>query len=192
LKPVRSIALAALALLAAGPALAHPGHAADTLAAGLMHPLTGLDHILAMAAVGLMAAQRGGNALWLWPVAFVAAMLAGYGVGAAQPSGLIFEPGVLASVIVLGALVAARTQVPLAMGASLIGVFGVCHGYVHGAESPTGAGLAFPIGFALATVGLHGAGIAAGLSARRTGRAQLVRLVGSGVAAAGVVLTLVG
>ena len=192
MKPVRSLALAAVAVLVAGPALAHPGHVADTLAAGLMHPLTGVDHILAMAAVGLMAAQRGGKALWLWPAAFVAAMLAGYGLGAAQPGAPMFEPGVLASVMVLGALVAAQAQVPLAAGAGLIGAFGLCHGYVHGAESPAGAGLAFPIGFALATAGLHGAGIAAGLSARRIGRDQLVRLAGGGVTVAGLVLALAG
>jgi urease accessory protein len=192
LKLARSFLPAAVALLVAGPALAHPGHGADTLAAGLMHPLTGVDHILAMTAVGLMAAQRSGKALWLWPAAFVAAMLAGYGLGVAAPGAPIFEPGVLASVMVLGALIAAQTQVPIAVGAGLIGLFGLCHGYVHGAERPAGAGLAFPLGFAMATAGLHGAGIATGLAARRIGHPQWLRLAGGGVAAAGVVLALAG
>jgi urease accessory protein len=169
-KLARSFALAALAALglaAAGPALAHPGHASGTLAAGLMHPLTGLDHMLAMLAVGVAAAQRGGRAVWLWPATFVAAMLAGYGLGVALPGSPLFEPGVLASVIVLGALAAGQARVPLAAGAGLIGACGLCHGYVHGAEGPPGAGLAFPLGFALATAGLHAAGLALGLAVRR-------------------------
>ena len=167
MKPIRSLALAALGLLAASPALAHPGHASDTLAAGLMHPLTGLDHLLAMLAVGVVAAQRGGKALWLWPAAFVVAMLAGYGLGVGLPGSPLFEPGVLASVIILAALATAQARIPLALGAGVIGACGLCHGYVHGAESPAGAGLAFPLGFALATAGLNAAGLALGLGARR-------------------------
>ena len=81
-----------------------------------MHPLTGLDHMLAMLAVGLVAAQRGGAALWLWPAGFVAAMLAGYGLGVGLPGSPLFEPGVLASVIILGALATAQARVPLALG----------------------------------------------------------------------------
>jgi urease accessory protein len=172
LKPIRSLAPAALALVAASPALAHPGHGAVTLAAGLMHPLTGLDHMLAMLAVGVVAAQRGGRALWLWPAAFVAAMLAGYGLGVNLPGSPLFEPGVLASVIVLGALATVRARVPLAAGAGLIGACGLCHGYVHGAESPAGAGFAFPLGFALATAGLHAVGLTMGLAARRLAPAR--------------------
>jgi urease accessory protein len=166
-KPIRSLALAALVFAAATPALAHPGHGSDTLAAGLMHPLTGLDHMLAMLAVGLVAAQRGGRALWLWPSSFVTAMLAGYGLGVSLPGSPLFEPGVLASVIVLAALATAQVRVPLVFGAGLIGACGLCHGYVHGAESPAGAGLSFPLGFALVTAGLHAAGLMLGLAARR-------------------------
>ena len=167
MKHARTLVLAALAALLAGPALAHPGHGADTLTAGLTHPLTGLDHLLAMLAVGVVAAQRGGRAMWLWPASFVGAMLAGYGLGAALPGSPLFEPGVLASMIVLGALIAGQARVPLAFGAALIGACGLCHGYVHGAESPAGAGLGFPIGFVLATTTLHVAGLTLGLAARR-------------------------
>jgi urease accessory protein len=172
LKAARILALAALSIAAAGPALAHPGHGPHTLSAGLMHPLTGLDHLLAMLAVGVVAAQRGGRALWLWPAAFLGTMLGGYALGVALPGSPLFEPGVLASLIVLGALVAAQARVPLAFGASLIGACGLCHGYVHGAESPAGAGLMFPLGFALATAGLHAAGLALGLTARRLAPAR--------------------
>jgi urease accessory protein len=171
-KPIRSLALAALGLAVASPALAHPGHVSNTLAAGLMHPLTGLDHMLAMLAVGVVAAQRGGRALWLWPAAFVATMLAGYGLGVALPGSPLFEPGVLASVIVLGALATAQARVPLAAGVGLIGACGLCHGYLHGAESPAGAGVAFPLGFALATASLHAAGLTLGLAARRLAPAR--------------------
>jgi len=174
-KILRSLSVAALGLVVAGPALAHPGHASDTLAAGLMHPLTGLDHLLAMLAVGVAAAQRGGKALWLWPAAFLASMIGGYGLGVALPGSPLFEPGVLASVIVLGALVAVQARVPLAAGAALIAASGLSHGYVHGAESPAGAGLAFPLGFVLATAGLHAAGLTLGLAARRLAPARAGR-----------------
>ncbi len=172
MKPVRSLVLIAFGLAAASPALAHPGHASGALAAGLMHPLTGLDHMLAMLAVGVVAAQRGGAALWLWPAGFVAAMLAGYGLGVSLPGSPLFEPGVLASVIILGALATAQARVPLALGVGLIGACGLCHGYVHGSESPAGAGLAFPLGFALATAGLHAVGLTLGLGARRLAPAR--------------------
>ena len=191
MKPVRSLAALALALLAAGPALAHPGHGASFVA-GLTHPLSGADHILAMAAVGLLAAQRGGRALWLWPVAFVAAMLGGYGLGVAAPGAPLVEPGVLASVIVLGAIMAAQARTPLAVGAVLIGAFGLTHGYAHGSESPAGARLGFLLGFALTTALLHSAGLLMGLAARQTRRPLLVRIAGAGVAAGGLVLALLG
>jgi urease accessory protein len=137
-----------------------------------MHPFTGLDHMLAMLAVGVVAAQRDGRALWLWPAAFVSAMLAGYGLGVALPGSPLFEPGVLASVIVLGALATAQVRIPLAAGVGLIGACGLSHGYVHGAEGPTGAGFAFPLGFALATAGLHAVGLMMGLAARRLAPAR--------------------
>ncbi len=167
MKLARSLVPATLAVLLASPALAHPGHGAVTLGAGILHPLTGLDHLLAMLAVGVVAARRGGQAMWLWPAGFVAAMLAGYGLGLALPGSPLFEPGVLASVIILGALVAAQGRVPMALGVVLMSAFGLCHGYVHGAESPASAGLAFPLGFALTTAALHATGLAMGLAARR-------------------------
>jgi urease accessory protein len=185
-------ALGAVAFaIAAGPALAHPGHGADALA-GLAHPLTGADHLLAMTAVGLLAAQRGGRALWAWPAAFVAAMLAGYGLGLAAPGVPLVEPAILASVMVLGALTAAQTRTPLALGIALIGAFGLCHGYAHGAESPADAGLGFPLGFALTTAALHAAGVGLGLAAMRLRRPGLLAAAGLGVAAGGVLLALAG
>lgn len=179
-----------LLVLAAGPALAHPGHGGASLAAGLIHPLTGADHILAMTAVGLLAAWRGGAAAAAWPVAFVSAMLGGYGLGLLFPGGGFAEPGVMASVIVLGALVAASARVPLIAGATLMAAFGVCHGYAHGAEAPAGAGLGFALGFAVATAALHGVGLQLGFAVRR--RPDLMRLMGGGVTLAGLALAMVG
>jgi len=186
MKRTLPFAVALAAALLAGPALAHPGHDGSTLAAGIAHPLSGLDHMLAMLAVGLLAARRGGSALFAWPAAFVAAMLAGYGFGLAAPGALPAEPGVLASLIVLGALAASSMRVATVTGAALMAAFGLCHGFAHGGEAPAGAGLAFPAGFALATAGLHAAGFLAG----RFGRDRFVRLLGGVVAAAGVALAV--
>jgi urease accessory protein len=159
----------------AAPALAHPGHGDTTLAAGLVHPLSGLDHILAMVAVGVMAARRGGKAMLLWPLAFVAAMLAGYGLGVMDHGAISLEPGVLASVIVLGALAICATPMPMAAGVAVIGLFGLCHGFAHGAEAPAGAGAGFPVGFAVSTAFLHGLGLMIGLGAMRLRRPKPVR-----------------
>ncbi len=186
------LAVAAAALLAASPALAHPGHDGATLAAGLMHPLSGADHILAMTAVGLLAAKRGGAALVAWPAAFVAAMLAGYGLGMATPGALPVEPGIMASVIVLGALAASSIQTSLLAGLALIAAFGACHGYAHGSEAPAHAGAAFPLGFAASTAALHAAGLTLGLAARRLNQPALLRLLGGGVALGGLALVLAG
>jgi urease accessory protein len=197
MRPVHRIATAGLiagglGLLAAAPALAHPGHGDLTLAAGLLHPLSGADHVLAMTAVGLLAAKRGGPALIAWPCAFVAAMLAGYGLGLAHLISFPLEPGVLASVIVLGALAASSIEAPLAAGLGLIGLFGLCHGYAHGREAPAAAGMGFPIGFAVSTAVLHGLGLALGIVALRLRRPALLRMLGGGVALGGIVLALAG
>ena len=184
LKPT---AAAIALLLIPSLAQAHPGHGPLDLASGLAHPFSGADHMLAMLSVGLWAALRGGKARFAWPAAFVAAMVAGFALGRLQPSAWPVEPAILASVIVLGALTAAQTRLPLAAGAALIAGFGLAHGYAHGVEAPH-AGLGFPIGFAVATAVLHGAGLAAGALLQRFGRPELVRLLGAGAAAGGLIL----
>lgn len=179
-----------LALVAAGPVLAHPGHGAAGLMAGLAHPIGGLDHILAMIAVGLLAARRGGVSLAAWPGAFVAAMLAGFAMGAAYPGLSLIEPMILASVIVLGAWAATDIRTPFAASLAVVAAAGLFHGYAHGAEAPAGSSLAFPIGFALATVALHGVGLALGLAAIRCDRPALLRIIGGGVALSGAALAI--
>ena len=179
------------ALLVAGfssAALAHPGHGGG-LAAGLAHPFTGLDHALAMVAVGLWASQLGRPALWTLPVVFPAMMALGAALGT---SGLVapwIEIAITVSVVVLGAAVALRAQVPLAVGAVLVAAFAVLHGYVHGAELPAGSSVwLYGIGFVAATLALHGIGISAGLLAQRP---LLMRAAGGAIAVAGLLLFVV-
>ena len=145
-----------------GTALAHPGHDTGTVLAGAAHPLGGADHILAMVALGLLAAQIGGRALWALPVTFVSAMLAGGLLGFAGAGFPAVEPLILASVIVLGAMVALALRAPMPVLIAMVAVFGAAHGWAHGAEGPASGLSAYAAGFALATAALHGAGLLIG------------------------------
>lgn len=185
MKPPRTIILAALCLFA-GTASAHTGvHGTLTgFAGGLAHPLLGLDHLLAMIAVGLWAAQQGGRALWAVPAAFVGAMGAG---GMLAWSGVTLpqvETALALSVLVLGLLVATQRRWAVAPGMAIAAVFALFHGFAHGLEMPQAASPAlYGLGFTLATVLLHGAGIAGSLAGHR-----VTRLAGVGIAASGAAL----
>jgi urease accessory protein len=194
--PTHPIAFASAAsfLLTAGAALAHPGHAGHEalgVGAGLLHPLTGVDHVLAMVAVGLWAALRGGRALLTWPATFVAAMLVGFGLGGAFGAVSGIEPAVLATVIVLGGLTAANARMPDGAGLALIACFGALHGYAHGADT-AGGSFTFEAGMVAMTAALHLAGIALGLGLKRVGRPEMVRLLGLGAMAGGLALAVAG
>jgi urease accessory protein len=181
----------ALAVLAASPAAAHVGAGAVSgFSAGFTHPLFGADHLLAMVTVGLWAGLVGGRALWAWPLAFVAVMLGGGVLGITGVSLPFVEPAILASVIVLGATAALVVRAPVPVGAALVGGFALFHGHAHGTEIPAAAaGIDYLGGFTLATLLLLGTGIALAAGSTRTGLStRLVRLLGAGVAAAGVVL----
>jgi urease accessory protein len=172
-------------------AQAHPGMPGHThgLANGLAHPLTGLDHICAMVAVGLWAAQRGGRALWLVPSVFVSVMILGGVLGMAAVPMPFVGPGIAASVLVLGLLIAAAVRLPLPVSAMLVGVFALFHGYAHGAEMPDSAsGMAYGVGFVAATAGLHLLGIVSGFVAQRFGSARMVRYAGGAIAVCGLYL----
>ncbi|MBK1841007.1 HupE/UreJ family protein [Azospirillum sp. YIM B02556] len=159
-----SAGLAGLAVVTlALPAAAHTGHADGMgFLAGFLHPLGGLDHLLAMVAVGLWAAQTGGRALWMLPVAFVTMLTGGALAGMSGIEVPMVEAGIAASVAVLGLLVLLNKRVPVSAGMALVGVFAVFHGHAHGAEMPaTAQPMLFGAGFILSTVLLHGAGIAA-------------------------------
>jgi urease accessory protein len=172
-------------------AQAHPGAPGHThgFSNGLFHPLTGLDHICAMVAVGLWAAQRGGRALWLVPLTFVSIMVVGGILGMGGVGIPYVEQGIAASVLVLGIFIASAVRLPLAASAAIVGLFALFHGYAHGAEMPaTAAGLAYGTGFVVATASLHLCGISLGLIAQRFASTKLIRYAGGTIAGCGVYL----
>ncbi|MGX0879031.1 urease accessory protein [Roseovarius sp. MBR-154] len=187
--------IAALMAVAPVAAMAHTG-TGETLAAmhGFLHPLSGVDHILAMVAVGVFAAQLGGRSLWAVPMAFVLAMLAGGALGYFGAVLPMVEPGIALSVIVMGVAVAAGLRLPVAPAMALVAMFAVFHGHAHGAEG-AGAGsfAGYAAGFVAATVLLHAAGIGLSLLLDRLdGSAALnsKRLVGSAGALAGAAILI--
>lgn len=184
MKHSRAIVLTALCLFA-GAASAHTGnHVATGFTSGLTHPLLGLDHLLAMIAIGLWAAQQGGRALWAVPTAFVGAMLLGGGMSLAGLSLPHVETGIAASVLVLGLLIATRQQWAVKAGMAIAAGFALFHGYAHGLEMPQAASPAlYALGFVLATAFLHGVGIAGSLVGR-----YAMQAAGVGIAATGVAL----
>jgi urease accessory protein len=175
------------------PALAHTGIGDTTgLARGFSHPVGGVDHVLAMVAVGLLAALMGGRALWLVPISFVGMMALGGAVGMAGIGIPFVEIGIGLSVVVLGAAVALRAEMPVVAAMAIVGLFAIFHGHAHGAEIPdTVSGFEYGIGFVLAAALLHVAGIGLGLAIGRMSAnraARVAQLTGGGMAVAGVVL----
>jgi urease accessory protein len=187
--------LAMLLALAPGVAFAHPGGLhVHGFAEGLEHPLFGWDHLAAMVAVGVVATQLRGRALLAVPGSFVLAMLAGAMLAMAGATLPMVEIGIALSLMVLGALVATRTTLPLLGTSALVAGFGFVHGFAHGMEAPANAsGLAYLAGFALATPLLHATGILAGTTAggasASTGRMAL-RLAGAVTATLGAALAV--
>lgn len=195
---MRQRLIAAIFTLALMPstALAHPGHSETApFASGLVHPLTGIDHLLAMVTLGLVAYGLGGRSRWLLPLTFLLGAALG---GAFALFGLPLvgvETGIALSVVTLGALVATRYALPLwaIYGAAIS--FAAFHGYAHMNEMPVSAPAArYAAGFLLTTGLLHCAGLGLGASTERlsTGRGPAVaRAVGGAVCLAGLAL-LVG
>jgi urease accessory protein len=182
-----SISTALLAAMAA-PAFAHINpleHGSFTT--GLTHPFSGIDHILAMVAVGLWAAQIGGRARGIVPASFVTMMGAGFLLAMNHIPLPFVEPGILASVVGLGLLVALAVRLPLAAGAAVVGLFALFHGHAHGGEMGAATPISFAIGFMIATAILHGIGLGLGMTmgSRRTG---LTRVLGVLTALGGAAL----
>ncbi len=184
----RTLLITALLLPAlAQPALAHEGSGvAGGLVSGLLHPLTGMDHLIAMVAVGIWGAQLGAPAIWVLPITFPLVMAFGGVLGVLQIPLPMPETVIALSAIALGAAVAMRLRLPFAAAAVVVGVFAIFHGHAHGAELPSSANpLAYGVGFVAATGLLHLCGIAIGtLTQWRTGE-QLVRVLGVVIAALG-------
>jgi urease accessory protein len=176
------------AALAPQAALAHVERgAASGFLAGLEHPISGWDHVLAMVSVGLWGAQLGAPAMWLLPVAFPMVMAFGGMLGLIGVPLPGIEIGIALSAVALGGVVLAEARPPLAVAAALVAFFAIFHGYAHGAELPPGSsGLLYSVGFVIATGALHATGIAIGLIHRWSAGRALLRAAGGGVAAAGL------
>ncbi len=177
-----------LVLLWAQTAFAHvqQGEAAGFLT-GLRHPISGLDHVLAMVAVGLWGAQLGAPAIWLLPVAFPLVMAMGAMLGLMGIPLPGIEYGIAASAILLGAAVMFEARPPLAVAAILVSFFAIFHGHAHGTELPPGqSALLYSIGFVMATGCLHAAGIAIGTVHRWSWGQTVLRVAGAVVAVGGV------
>ena len=199
-RPIKPSLAAAAVLLTPAVAFAHTGagHASGFLH-GFGHPISGLDHVLAMVMVGVFAFQLGGRALWLVPSTFVAVMAAGGALGVISAGGApgvtsagvsFVEAGIALSVVGLGAAVALGVKAPVAAAMGVVGLFALFHGHAHGAEMPDGAsGVAYGVGFMFATTLLHLAGIGSGFLVGRAGERHaslVVRSVGSLAGLAGV------
>lgn len=186
-------AMATLTGLMAAPnlALAHngAGQAAGMLH-GLGHPVSGLDHLLAMVMVGTFAFQRGGRAVWLVPATFVVLMAAGGVLGAVGVDLPLVEAAIALSVVVLGAVVALRVRLSTAVSMGLVGLFAVFHGHAHGVEMPAEAAMAtYAAGFMAATALLHALGVALGFAIARAAARDVrfaAQTVGGVAAVAGV------
>jgi urease accessory protein len=173
------------------PIVAHTLEGGSSAVAGFLHPLLGLDHLLAMVTVGLLSAQIGGKAIWVVPITFVLAMavagVLGY-IGVPLP---LVEVGITGSVVILGLALVANQKIPMWVAMVFVAIFAVFHGHAHGAELPAVEGdvlyiLAYVLGFMTATAGLHVIGALIGYIALRNPRNALVLRVG------GLVIALIG
>lgn len=186
---LRIIPAAAAAALVGSPALAHPGHDHGGFVAGLLHPVGGLDHLAAMVAVGLWAGLVGGTRRWLWPAAFVAAMVAGAAFGWFSLPLPGTETVIAASVAVFGSAIAAGWAPRVALGAALVAAFGLAHGFAHGVELPGGVFPgAYALGFVCGSALLHAAGLAFAVALAALGTRAAPRLAGGALASFGLVL----
>ena len=165
------------------PAFAHVGSGqTDSFAAGITHPLNGIDHIVVMCAVGLWAAFVGGRSIWVWPMSFVAVMLAGFVAATFRFEISFVEPAIWSSIVALGLVIALAVRPPVWLGAAMVGCFAFFHGHAHGIEAAASRLIPYAIGFAVATACLHAVGIGIALSAR--GAIGRIALRGAGLFAA--------
>lgn len=158
---------------------------------GLAHPASGLDHVCAMLAVGLWAAQTGGRSVWAVPLTFVSVMALGGALPMLGISLPFVEQGIVLSVLLLGVLIAASVRLPLMLSSGMVGLFALWHGHAHGAEMPAlSSGITYALGFMLATALLHIIGIAFGLAMQRRAHEHIVHAAGASIALCGVYLAV--
>jgi len=186
------LAVGTIAALAASPLplAAHEGGSAAGLLSGLYHPISGLDHVLAMIAVGIWGAQLGSPAIWVLPVTFPMVMAFGGMIGLLGVGLPGAEVGIGLSALLLGLMIAIERRPDFRVAAALVGFFAIFHGYAHGAELPEGqSGLLYSIGFVASTGTLHATGIGIGVAHRWDWGKSTLRLMGAGIAMAGAWFT---
>lgn len=186
---IGKIRLAALLVVVATPVLAHSGHQTS----GFAHPFTGLDHLLAMVGVGVWAsllAVKRPAAAYLVPASFIAMMFVGAAAGFAGIKLPLVEAGIVASVLLLGALIMAAVRLPSAVAMAIVGLFAIFHGYAHAVEAPTSGTGMYILGFVAATAALHVAGLGLGWVARRVVGDLGLRALGGAVVAGGALVLI--
>lgn len=184
------ISLAVLLSLLCPLVLAHPSHGSG-IADGLLHPLTGLDHLLAMVGVGLWSAQQSGHSRWLIPGSFVLLMgFAGW-LGTLGYSLPFIESGIATSVLLIGLLISFSIKTSALFGMLMVGMFAVLHGFAHGTEMPPSVSAwQFGAGFMLTTTLLHAIGFLSGTALHKN--EKLMRIGGAGIAMCGGFLVFPG
>ena len=181
-----AVAVLAISLITALPGFAHSGGAIGGLTSGLLHPITGLDHVVAMVAVGLWGGILGGGAIWQLPVIFPLVMALAGALGALGVPLPGIETGIAVSGIVLGLMVLLMVRPPIAVAAAIVGAFAIFHGHAHGTELPQAANpLTYALGFVVATGTLHLCGIGLGQLMRWPAGKLAVRAMGGVIALAG-------
>lgn len=182
-----------LGLLIPCVALAHTGVGETTgFVHGLTHPISGVDHLLAMVAIGMWAIQIGGRGMWVLPACFVSMMIIGSILGFSGIPVPFIEEGILASILILGILIAAAFKSPLVYSAVIAGIFAIFHGYAHGAEMPATSGTAtYMFGFTCSTALLHLSGLGIGALLQATNLKIVGRFAGGAVALGGIYLAVV-
>lgn len=182
---LKMVAAAAGVLLAQAADAHSMGAQGGAFASGLVHPFAGLDHVLAMVAIGVWAAQNGGRALWAVPLSFVATMLLGAALGIAGMPLPSVEPAIAVSLMILGLLVTLSVRMRLAAGMAVAAVFALFHGHAHGTEIITVSITQYLLGMTIATALLHGAGMIFGSLPKAGFGAKVLRFGGAAIAATG-------
>ena len=188
-KVIKSFLMALLFAAIPGVAYAHEGTnlGLGGFLSGIVHPVLGYDHLLAMLSVGIISAQIGGRAIWTVPATFVTVMAIGGVLGLINIGLTATELGIAVSLVILGLVIAAERRIPILAVMIGVGFFAIFHGYAHGAEMPdTAEPFLYALGFLVGTALIHIAGVVIGDISRHYERGKIVLRVG------GALIALVG
>ncbi|MDO6442885.1 HupE/UreJ family protein [Marinobacter sp. 2_MG-2023] len=188
MKLTAKLLTAAALLTASASAMAHPGHTEGGFTSGLMHPMLGLDHLLAMAAIGFWSVRQSTTMKNSTPLFVIGGMILGAAIAWGGMSLPGVETGIALSVLLAGILIATMAKLPTAVGGTLVAAFMVFHGFAHGTEMPAGAALvAYLVGFSIGTLALTFVGRGLGALMQKTDN-RFGRVLGGVVAATGAFL----